>query len=185
VKELPAIDDDFAQDVSEFDTLDEYKADLREKIIEREERKNKNELEDKLISAVVDNSKIDIPQVMIDTRINNILYEFDLSLRYRGMDLEKYLEMINQSIDEFKKQFAERAEREVRTQLVLEKIKEIEGIEAEESEFNDEIKKYAENANKNQEEFMKQLTDDDIEYIKNNICIRKVVDLIVKEAALK
>jgi trigger factor len=184
-KELPAIDDEFAQDVSEFDTLDEYKADLREKIIQREEQKNKNELEDNLINAIVDNSQIDIPQVMIDTGINNILYEFDLSLRYRGLDLEKYLSIINQDIDEFKKQFAERAEREVRTQLVLEKIKEVEDIQAEESEFDEEIKKYAENANKNQEEFMKQLTEDDIEYIKNNICIRKVVDLIVKEAVLK
>ncbi|NMB98642.1 MAG: trigger factor [Clostridiaceae bacterium] len=185
VKELPVLDDEFAQDVSEFDTLDKYKADLREKITQREEQKSKNELEDELIGIVVKNTQVDIPKVMIDTRINNILYDFDLNFRYRGMDLENYLRIIGQSLEEFKKNFTERAEREVKTQLVLEKIKEIEGIEAEESEINDEIKKYAENANKNQEEFMKQLTEDDIEYIKNSISIRKVIDLLVKEAVIK
>jgi len=184
-KELPVIDDEFAQDVSEFDTLEEYKADLRKKLIEREEQRNKNEMEDKLIKAAVDNAKIDIPEVMIDTRINEILYEFDLSLRYRGMDLENYLRIINQSLDEFKKQFTERAEREVRTQLVLEKIIEVEGIEAEESEIDEEIKKYAENAKKDVEEFKKQLTEDNIEYIKNSIRVKKVVDLLVKEAVIK
>ncbi|HHV95130.1 MAG TPA: trigger factor [Clostridiaceae bacterium] len=184
-KELPVIDDEFAQDVSEFDTLEEYKADLRKKLIEREEHRNRHELEDKLIETVVENAKIDIPEVMIDTRINEILYEFDLSLRYRGMDLEKYLKAINQSLDEFKKQFTERAEREVRTQLVFEKIMEVEGIDAEESEIEEEIKKYAENAKKDVEEFRKQLKEENIEYIKNSIRVRKVIDLLVKEAVMK
>jgi len=88
-------------------------------------------------------------------------------------------------LDEFKKQFTERAEREVRTQLVLEKIMEVEGIEAEESEIDEEIKKYAENAKKDVEEFKKQLTEDNIEYIKNSIRVKKVVDLLVKEAVIK
>jgi len=184
VKELPVIDDEFAQDVSEFASLDEYKASLREKITEREEQKSKNELEDKLINSIVESSEVDIPEVMIDARINDILYDIDLRLRYQGMDLEKYVTASGQKIDEFKKQFSERARNEVKTQLVLEKIKEIEGMEVEESEFDEEIKKFAENANKNQEEFMKQLTEDDIEYIKNNILVRKTIELIVNEAIL-
>lgn len=183
-KELPEINDEFAQDVSEFDTLDEYKADLRKTITEKEEQKIKFELEEQLIKKITDNAEVDIPEVMVESRINSILYELDSRLRYQGMELQSYLAAIGQNIDEFRKQYHERALSEVKTQLVLEKIKEVEKLEADESEFDQEVIKFAENSNKTKEEFMKQLTEDDIDYIKNNILVRKTIELIVNSAVL-
>ncbi|HOJ12276.1 MAG TPA: trigger factor [Clostridiales bacterium] len=184
VKEIPAIDDEFAQDVSEFSTLEEYKADLRKKLFEKEEHTIKHELEDSVIKKVVENANVDIPDVMVNERINYLLSDIDMRLRYQGMNLDNYLKAVGEDIDSFKEQFSERARNEVKTQLVLEKIKDVEGIKAEDSEFDEEIRKFAENDQKNEEEFKKQLTEDDIEYIRNNITVAKTINFLVNNAKL-
>jgi trigger factor len=180
VKELPELDDEFAKDVSEFDTLDEYKADLRNKLTERMQQQAKRQMEDRVIEKVVKNAKIDLPRVMIDKQIENIIYDFDMRLRYQGMDLQKYLEITGSDINSFREQFEERAENEVRTQLVIEKITKVEGIEASEEETNEEINKLAENYKQSAEDFKKNLANEDIDYIKGNIAFRKTIEWLVE-----
>lgn len=184
VKELPELDDEFAKDVSEFDTLQEYKEDLKKKLVERAERQAKQQTEDNVISKVVENAKIDLPQVMIDKQIDRMVYDFEMRLRYQGLDLQKYLEMMGMGLDEFRGQFAQRAEKEVRTQLVLEKVSKVEEIDVSEEETNEEIKKMAENYKQDAEELKKNLREEDIEYIKGNLIIRKTVDFLVENAKL-
>jgi trigger factor len=183
-KELPIIDDEFAKDVSEFDTLEEYKEDLKNNIIEREENRVKNEIENEVIKTVVENAKVDIPQVMIDNRLDGIIQDFDLRLRYQGVDLDSYLKMTNTDITTFREKYTEIAANDVKTQLVIEKIKDKENIDVTEDEFEEEMKKYADNSNKSYEEYKKLLREDDIEYIKNNFKARKTIEFLVKNAKL-
>lgn len=184
VKELPVIDDEFAKDVSEFDTLEEYKEDIRKKLTESAEHKAKHETEDKVIDKVAENAEVEIPQVMVEKHIDSLVRDFDMRLSYQGLNLEKYLTIMGQDYDSFRGQFAERAQKEVKVQLVLEKISKVENIDASEEEVNEEIKKLAENYKQNEEDFKKHLRDDDIEYIKGTLLIRKTVDLLVQNAKI-
>ena len=184
VKELPALDDEFAKDTSEFDTLEELKKDLRDKLFEREERRVKSEIENEVIKKVSDNATVDIPQVMIENRIDTILQDFDLRLRYQGLSLGRYLEMTDIQPSEFRKQFEERACEEVRSQLVLEKIVKAEGISVTDEEYEKELQKQAEIYRHSVEEFKKHLGDEDIEYIKGNIAVGKAIDFIAEHAKL-
>jgi len=184
-KELPVIDDEFAKDVSEFDTLEEYKEDLRKKLTDAAEHRAKHELENKLIEKIVDNAKVEIPKVMVDKQLDANMREFDASLRYQGFSLEQYLQMAQMDIDTFREQGREMAEKEVKTQLVLEKISQVENIQASDEEFEEEVKKLSEKYQKDKEEFMKLLRDDDIEYIKSTIIARKTIDFLVENAKIE
>lgn len=184
VKELPTLDDEFAKDISEFDTLEEYKADLRKKLVERAEHKAHHEDEDNVIEKVVENAKVDIPQVMIDKQIDNIVYDFSLRLQYQGLDLNKYLEIMGMDMDNFRKSFANRAEQEVKTQLVIEKIGTVESITPSDEDVNEEIKRLAENYKQTEEELRQHLRPDDIEYIRSNLVAKKTVDFLVENAKL-
>ena len=183
-KELPVLDDEFAKDVSEFDTLEAYKQDLRDKLIKSEEHKAEHETEENIIEAVVANASIEIPRVMTEKQIDSLVKDFDMRLRYQGLDLEKYIEVMGMNLQTFRAQFDKRAENEVKSQLVLEKIGIIEQIEASQEELDEEIKRYAENYKQDEEEFKKHLKDDDIEYIKGNLNIRKTVDFLVANAKI-
>lgn len=183
-KELPVIDDEFAKDVSEFETLEELKQSLKEKLLEREERKIKSEIEDSIVEKVTKNSSVTIPAVMIEKQIDSILQDFDMRLRLQGITLEKYLEMSNINHQDFRKQFEERAREEVKTQLVLEKIADDEGISASDAEYEEELEKQARNYRYSVEDFKKHLTNEDIEYIKSRIAIGKTIDFLVEQAKM-
>jgi len=184
VKELPEIDDEFAKDVSEFETLAEYKEDIKKKLEEEAERRAKQQTEDNIIDKVVTNATIDLPRVMIENHIDRLVEDFEWRLRYQGLDINKYLEFMGMDMEAFRKQFEERAEKEIRTQLVLEKISKVENIEATEEQINEEIAKMAESSKQNIEDFRKQMSDEYIEYIKRNIVMKNTVDLLVKEAKI-
>jgi trigger factor len=184
VKELPALDDEFAKDVSEFDTLDEYKADLRKKLVEKAEHQAEHENQDKVVEKVVENATVEIPDVMVEKRIDNLAYDFDMRLRYQGLDLQKYLDMMGMQMSNFREQFKNRALQEVKTQLVIEEIGKKEAIAPDEDDVAAEIAKLAENYKQEPEEFKKHLQDDDIEYIKSSLVARKTVDFLVANAQL-
>jgi len=184
LKELPALDDEFAKDVSEFDTLEEYKADLRKKLTESAEHRAQHENEDNVVEKVTENAVVDIPQVMIDKRIDSLVYDFDMRLRYQGLDLNKYLEIMGMDMKAFREEFAKRAEQEVKTQLVLEKVSVVENIVPTDDDVNEEIKKLAETYKQSVEDFRQHLKDDDIEYIRSNLVMRKTVDFLVENAQL-
>lgn len=184
MKELPVIDDEFAKDVSEFDTLEEYKQDIRKKLVEAAEHKAKHETEDRVISKVNENATVEIPDVMIERHIDNLVKDFDQRLRYQGLDLEKYLTIMGMEYADFRSQFRNRAESEVKTQLVLDTIGKVEAIPVSEDEYNDEVRKIAENYKQEVEEFKKHLQENDIEYINNTIRLRKTVELLVESAKI-
>lgn len=177
-KELPALDDEFAQDVSEFDTLEEYKADIRKKLEidaqEAAERKYENEL----VKKAVENAEVDVPDVMVERQINNIMQRINMSLAYQGMDLNTYMDIMGIDEKTMREGYREKALEEVKTQLVLEKISQTENVEASDGEVEEEIAKMAEKYNQNAEDFKKHLQNDDIEYIKDTIITKKTIELM-------
>ncbi len=184
VKELPAVDDEFAKDISEFDTLDEYKADLKNKLEETAKHKAKHENEDNVVQKVAENATVDIPKVMVEKQIDAIARDFDMRLRYQGLDLQKYLEIMGMDFEAFRGQFAERAENEVKVQLVVEKISQVENVEVSDSELEEEIAKTAEAYNQSVEELKKTLRPEDMEYVKKDIAFKKTITLLVENAKL-
>lgn len=184
VKELPTLDDEFAKDVSEFDTLEQYKSDLRQKLVEKAEHKAHHENEDNVVEKVVENAQVEIPPVMVEKRVDDLVYDFEMRLRYQGLDLAKYIEIMGMDMKAFREQFSKRAEQEVKTQLVIEKISLAEAILPSDDDTNDEIKKLAENYKQSEEEFRQHLKADDIEYIRSNLVARKTVDYLLENAKL-
>lgn len=184
-KELPALDDEFAKDVSEFDTLEEYKADLKRIMVEQAENADKAAQRDKVIEAVASTVEIEIPQGMIDSEVDHMLRDFGMQLQYQGLQLEQYYQLTNSSEADLRGQMAEDAAMRVKTNLVLETIQKTEAIEATEEDLNAEFEKYAEMQKSDVETIKKMFEQDNFEYIKNTIAVRKTVDFLVDNATLK
>ena len=121
-KELPELDDEFVKDISEFDTLEEYKANLRKTMEENAKQREKIEMENQLLEKVVQNAKVDIPEVMVENEIDAMVRDMDFRMRYQGLDLQSYLDMINTSMEDFRAQFKDDAYNRVKLQLTLEQI---------------------------------------------------------------
>ena len=181
VKELPTIDDEFAKDVSEFDTLKELKASIKEKLVEEKKNQAKYQLEEAAIKTVSDNTTIDIPSGMIENEIDNILKEIDGRLAYQGLNLEQYLKMLNKSEDDMRKEYESQAE-SVKTRLVLEAIVKAEKIEATDAEIEEKIKEMAANYGKKEEDLLNNENLKD--YLKNNITTEKAIQFIVDNAKI-
>ena len=183
VKELPAIDDEFAKDVSEFETLKDLKASIKEKLVEEKKKQAKYQTEDAAIKAVCEDTKIDIPSGMIETEIDNILRDIDGRLAYQGLNLAQYLKMMNKSEDEMRKEYEAQAAESVKTRLVLEAIVKEEKIEATDLEIEEKIKEMAKNYGKEENEL---LNNENLkEYLKNNITTEKAIQFIVDNANIK
>ena len=183
VKELPAIDDDFAKDVSEFDTLKDLKASIKDKLTEEKKNQAKYQLEDAAIKAVSDNTEIDIPSGMIETEIDNILKDIDGRLAYQGLNLEQYLKMMNKSEDDMRKEYEEQAVMSVKTRLVLEAIVKEENIEATDADIEAKLKEMAANYGKSEEELKNN--ENLTQYLKNNISTEKAIQFIIDNADVK
>jgi len=181
-KQLPEINDEFASDVSEFETLDEFKADIRAKLTEQAQARADRKFEDDIIKLAVDNAACDIPEVMINRRLDDMMRQLDMQLRYQGMNLEGYLQMMGTDMEKFRADYRDSALEDVKTQLVLEKIAEVENIIASPEEFDAELEEMAKRYNQQVEEMKKHLHDDDIEYIKSSIERRKTIKLLVENA---
>ena len=179
------MDDEFAKDVSEFDTLEELKEDIKRKKTEEAERIAKNEYENNVIKKVVENAKVDIPEVMIDNQIESMIRDFDYQLRYQGLDLDSYLKYMNISYEEMKESYKETAEDRVKTQLVMEAITKAENIEVTDEELESEIEKTAKQYNQEIEKFKKTLRERDIEYIKEGLQLQKTIDFLVDNSVSK
>lgn len=183
-KELPTVDDEFVQDISEFDTLDAYKADVKDKLEKEAKAKADRENENNVIAKVTEITEIDLPQVMVDRQIDAHIRDIEQRLMYQGMQLDQYLSMIGQTRDDMRKQFAENSEKEVRAQLTIEAVSKAEAIEATEEELDAKIAEVAENYKKTAEEMKKMLNDDDYAYLKDQIVYEKTIAFLVKNAKL-
>ena len=181
MKELPALDDEFAKDVSEFDTLDELKADVKAKLTARAKDQARAEQEGLVVEKVVEGAKVDIPKVMIDERIDQTIEEYNMRLSSQGFSFEKYLELTGGSMEDFRAQTAPSAEAQVKTQLVLEAIAKAEAIEATEEDLAAEFAKMAEMYGVEIDVVKKAVPADDL---KRDVVMRKTVEMLVKEASL-
>lgn len=181
-KQLPEINDDFVKDVSEFDTLDDYKKDIKEKIAKSNEQRGRQETENNVIDEVLKIATVEIPDCMIDTQLENIARDFDYRLSMQGLNLAKYLEMTGSNIDAFKEQFKEQAEKQVKTSLVLEAVAKAENIKATEKDIEAEMKKVAESYNMELDKVKDLFKDEERKSLENEIITQKTVDLLVKNA---
>ena len=182
-KELPEINDEFAKDFSEFDTLEELKKSIKEKQEKANESKAKYELEDSAIEEVCKNAQMDIPEGMVELEIDNIEQDFATRLSYQGMKMEQYLEMIGKTKDEFRKEYKEQAEKQIKTRLVLEAIAKDAEITVSEEEIANKISEMAKNYGKNEEE-----VKDNVglrKYVEEGLKSEKTIDLIVSNAKIK
>ncbi|MBU5307140.1 trigger factor [Clostridioides mangenotii] len=184
VKELSTLDDEFAKDVSEFDTLDELKKDIREKLEEETKVKVENELRSKVVEKVAEGTEVEVPEVMVKTQVDNMLNELHYQLQAQGFGLDQLLSMTGRNIDEMKEERKEEAQKVVKSSLVLEAICNKEDIDATDEELNTELESMATMYNMNLEEIKKAFREEDIEDIKNQIKMRKTIDFLVENAKL-
>lgn len=182
-KELPVLDDEFAKDVSEFETLEELKNSIKEKLEEENKNKAKYEIEEEAIKTVCDLVDVEIPSGMIETEIDNILKDIDAKLAYQGMNLEQYLQMIGKKEEEIRQEYFEQAQRSVKVRMVLEAIVEAEKLEATTEEINEKINEMAKTYGKDSKELLEN--DNLKNYIKDSMKSEKAITFIVDNAKIK
>ena len=183
VKELPALDDEFAKEVSEFDTIAEYKADLKVKAEKANEERATRELQEKVIGQVVDNATIDLPQVMVDREVQNMIKDLEQRLSYQGLSLDQYFQFTGSSEEQMKDYMKENAERKVRTDLVLNAITDKENLEATEEELKakaeEVVKMYQ---SKDVDQMVDILLKSQAEALKADVVREKIVNMLVDSA---
>lgn len=184
VKELPELDDEFAKDTSEFDTLEELKADLKKTLQEAATKNAELAQRDKVIDAAVATMEADIPEVMFEGEVDGMLRDFDQQLRQQGLNLEQYVQFTGASLDDLKSQMRNDAEIRVKTGLALEEIIKLENIEISTEEIEAEMTKISETQNATMEDVRKAFMADDYAYLRDSLSTRKVVDLLVENAKL-
>ncbi|MBQ5991108.1 MAG: trigger factor [Clostridia bacterium] len=181
-KELPEIDDDFIGDISEFETVDAWKADKKAKMLE-EKKKNLDSMRENLaVKGACDNAAADIPDCMIDRQVEYMMQDVKYRLAGSGLDWNTYLKYLNTTETEMRKNYRPEAEARVKMQLVIDAIAKAENVQATDEDIEEEIKKYAENSGTDVETFKAQLTDADREYFADRITVDKTVQLIADAA---
>ena len=182
-KELPTIDDEFAKDVSEYDTLEELKASIRKRDEEENEHRAKHEKEDAAIKVVCDNAEVDIPSGMIETELSRIMQDMDMNLSYQGLNLAKYLQMIGKTEEDFKKDYEEQAKESVKSRLVLEAVSKDAKIEVTDADIAEKLEELAKSYGKSKEELEKN--EELKKYVKENLSYEKTIDYILSNAKIK
>ena len=178
-KELPELDDEFAKDVSEFDTLDELKDDLKKQIAERKEANAKTDFENQIIEQICENMEVEIPECMFTQKCDEMVQDYAYRLQMQGLDLNTYLQYLGQTMDQFKEQFMEGAKQQVKTKLALDAIVKAENIEASEEEIEAEVNKLVEQYNMEADKIKAAVP---AEQLSADITTRKAVDFIVDNA---
>lgn len=181
-KELPVIDDEFAKDVSEFDTLKELRADIKAKALERKKKVAEEEAENALLDQVVETIKGEIPEAMYENRVKQSINDFDYRLQMQGMNLETYLKYTGATVEEFGKTFRPQAEKQVKMRLALEKIVKLENLTATDDEVNEYLEKMAKDYSVSVEQVKAAVP---AEEIKKDIAVNKALDLIKSSAVVE
>lgn len=183
-KELPALDDEFAKDVSEFDTLEELKSDLKNKLETKAKDGAERELRNSIVEKVVNSVEINIPDAVVERQIDSMLRDFQVQLSYQGLNLEYYYQMTGSKEEDLRNQMREDAAARVKTQLVIEKIGQLEEISASDEELEEEVAKLAAQYKQEPDKFKANLRDEDLNYFKESIIYRKTIDLLVENAKI-
>lgn len=180
-KELPAIDDDFAQDVSEFDTLDEMKADIKAKLLVKAEKAAQTDKENAVMDKVIENAEMDIPQAMIDSEAEYMLNDYAQRLQYQGLSLEQYFQFTGMTQEKMIEELLPQAKKAIQTRLVLEAIVTVENLEATEEDLEAEFAKFAEMYQMEVEK-VKSIMAPQMVSMKNDITVQKAITLVTEEA---
>ena len=178
-KELPALDDDFAKDVSEYDTLDELKDSIRNNIKTNLDKQAEQKVENDLMDQVIANMKADIPDAMVDSRIDELVQDFEYRISQQGLKLADYLKYMGMNIEQFRAQFKEQADKQVKMRLAMEAIVAKEGITASDEEFEEEVKRLAD-AYKMEADKVKSIVD--AAAVKADLAINKAIDFVKEKA---
>lgn len=178
-KELPELDDEFAMDVSEFDTLEEYKQSIKEELEKSLKEQENIDIENKIVEKLVEISEFEIPEAMIESQIDSELDNFDYRMKMQGFSLEKYLELTNMTIEQMRESFREIAKKKVEAQLVLEAVAKNENVEATEEDIQKELEKIAESYSPdNKEKFIEDMKKGDLNFLTEGIINDKVLDML-------
>ncbi|MBQ4463823.1 MAG: trigger factor, partial [Eubacterium sp.] len=181
-KEMPEADDDFAEEVSEFDTLDEYKADIRKNITERREKEAADAKEAEAVAKLADDAEMEIADQAIDDQVSQMIQEFAYRLQFQGMDPNRYMEMTGMTPQSLKAQMQPEAERRLKTRFALEAVAEAENITAEQSDIDEEISEMAKMYNADVEKYKEDMKDSEMETIKKDIVVKKAAKFVVDQA---
>lgn len=180
--QLPTLDDDFAKDISEFDTLDAYKADVRAKLEAQAAERDNNAFTNAVIEKVMANATVEIPDAMVERQIDSMVRNFEARLAQQGLKLADFMKYTGQDEKSFRNQYRDQAEKSVRANLVLEAVENVEKFEAAEEEIDAEIEKFAKQIGQNVEDLKKNLTEGDREYFKADVIRDKAVKFLCDNA---
>lgn len=184
-KELPELDDDFAQDVSDFDTLDEYKADVEKKILENKENQIKREQEDQIIEKIIEKAQMEIPQQMITAQTRQMTQEFAQRLQSQGLSLEQYMQFTGLTPQKMMEDLEPQALKRIQSRLVLEAVVAAENIEASDEEIDKELENMASMYQMEIDKLKELIGDDEKKQIGMDLAVQKAVEFVVKEAVEK
>lgn len=181
-KEYPELDDEFAQEVSEFDTLDEYKADIRAKLAKKKEEDGKRAKEDEVVDKIIENAQMDIPEAMIDTQVRQMAEDFARRMQSQGLTLEQYFQFTGMTAEKFMEDLKPQAVKRIQTRLVLEKIADAENIEVSEERLNEELEKMAQMYQMEADKLNEIMGENEKEQMKKDIAVQEAVTLVAEAA---
>lgn len=184
-KQLPELNDEFAGEVSEFETLEAYKEDIRKKLTEKKEAEAKNQKEDAVITAVIENAQMEIPEAMVETQQRQIVDEFAQRLQMQGLSMEQYFQFTGLSYQHMMEQVKPQAERKIKSRLVLEAVVAAENIAATEEDYEEEIKRMAEGYRMEADKIKELLGEQGKKQIMEDLAVRKAAEFVVNEAKEK
>ena len=181
-KELPELDDDFAKDVSEFDTLAEYKEHVKTNLVERKENEAKRAKEDAAVDKAIENAQMDIPEAMLQTQCRQMLDDFSRRMQSQGLSMDQYFQFTGMTADKMMEDMKPQALKRIQTRLVLEKVAEVENIQPTEEEVNEEISKMAEAYKMEADKLKELLGERELEQMKKDMAVQKAVTVIADAA---
>lgn len=183
-KELPELNDEFAEDVSDFDTLDEYKADIKAKLLETRQRQATTENENRVVEKVVENAAMEIPEPMVEAQVQTMINDSARRMQSQGMSLSQYMQYSGMTIEQLKNQTRPQAERSIRTRLVLEAVVKAENIQVSDEKVDEEIQNMAKTYAMEVDQVKTRMGETGLEQMKEDLAVQEAVDFLVAEAKL-
>ncbi|MBE5969901.1 MAG: trigger factor [Lachnospiraceae bacterium] len=184
-KELPELDDEFASEVSEFDTLDEYKEDVKKKLIEKKEKDNEAQKAEEALAKAIENAEMDIPELMIKDNVRQMVRDFEYRVSMQGISADQYLQMMGMTRQQLEEQMTPNAEQRIKSSLLLKAVAEAEKIEASEDDVDEELKRTAEIYGMEFDKLKSQVTDEERSQIKDDLKLKKASEFITENAVEK
>ena len=185
VRELPELDDDFASEVSEFDTLAEYKADVRAKLEEKAKEKAESEIKNKVIEKAIENAEFDLPDAMVDAQVDNMINDMAQRLSYQGMSLDMYMQYTGQTVDQMREVYRDQAKKDVSASLVIDAIRKAEGIEVSPEEIEMNLVDMAKKYNMELDKLKELISEPEMENMEKDMALNKTVEMLANNATVK